>query len=325
MSQPHPAIPSPPAHFSRTTYVGVAVAALLVIAVLVWQALAAHGSPDPTDKSLGALSAMVQAGVLVLREGLEAILVLAALTASLIRTQASYRRPVAIGAGLSFGATLVTWFIVVALLGEVNASEYALQAGTGLLAVVVLMVIMNWFFHKIYWGGWIALHNRQKRHILAGAAQSPQMIYRGLVLLGFTSVYREGFEVVLFLQHLRLEVGMPVVLPGVLVGLVLTALVGVLTFVAHARLPYRQMLVLTGIMLGAVFIVMVGETVFEMQQAGWLPKTLFATWPEWLNTWFAVYPSVQSVVAQAATAGFVIGSYYLARHVAARRHTPLEA
>ncbi|GMA58366.1 hypothetical protein GCM10025858_28690 [Alicyclobacillus sacchari] len=87
------------------------------------------------------------------------------------------------------------------------------------------------------------------------------------MILGFTSVYREGFEVVLFLQNTRMQVGSQVVVIGATIGLVLTMMVAVLTFFAHRKLPYKRMLVLTGVMLGAVLLVMVGEQVQEMQQA----------------------------------------------------------
>ena len=61
------------------------------------------------------------------------------------------------------------------------------------------------------------------------------------------------------MQSLRLQVGSLVVLEGVAIGLVFTAVVGALTFVAHHRLPYKKMLILTGVLLGVVLIVMVGE------------------------------------------------------------------
>src|SRR5437870_9553985 len=81
------------------------------------------------------------------------------------------RRPVALGAGIAFLATLITWFIAVSIVGQLTESVPALdlQAATGLLAVIVLLVIMNWFFHKIYWGGWIRAHNRRRKSLLADA------------------------------------------------------------------------------------------------------------------------------------------------------------
>jgi len=139
----------------------------------------------------------------------------------------------------------------------------------------------------------------------------------GLGVLGFTSLYREGFEVVLFLQSYRLRMGGGVVLAGVAVGLVLTAIVAALTFIAHRKLPYRKMLVFTGIMLGVVLLVMVGEQAQEMQLAHWLPTTTIP-WleriiPAWIGLWLSVFPTVETLVAQALAALIVIGSYFLAR------------
>src|SRR5213078_393646 len=98
-------------------------------------------------------------------------------------------------------------------------------------------------------------------------------LWFGLVLLGFTSLYREGFEVVLFLQSYYLRLGGGVVLKGALLGIVLTGLVAILTFVLQQRLPYRKMLITTGILLGMVLLVMVGEQAQEMQLAHWIATT----------------------------------------------------
>ncbi len=259
-------------------------------------------------------------GILVFREGLEAILVLAALTASLVRTQERYWKPVAIGAGLSFIASVATWFIVVAVLATLDATlnipALKIQAATGLLAIGVLLVIMNWFFHKVYWTGWITHHNRRKRALTENPGHAREVIFRGLVLIGFTSVYREGFEIVLFLQSYRLKFGTATVMQGVSIGMFLTLLVAMITFVAHYRLPYKRMLVVTGIMLGAVLVVMVGENIQELQQAGWMTQhDLKAQFPDWLGTWFAIFNNWETIGAQAFAIIFVVGSYYLARRV----------
>jgi high-affinity iron transporter len=139
----------------------------------------------------------------------------------------------------------------------------------------------------------------------------------GLGLLGFTSLYREGFEVVLFLQSYRLQMGGTIVLEGVLIGSAATVLVALLTFVAHRRLPYKKMLVLTGTLLGLVLLVMVGEQVQEMQLAHWISTTKIS-WlegriPDWMGLWFSVFPTVESLAAQVVAAALVIGSYFVAR------------
>src|SRR5947209_4343676 len=304
--------------------IGVVAAALFVIAMLVWQGITAQGAPDPTRPDTSPTVAFLDIGILVFREGLECILVLAAITASMTGPKRTHRRPVAFGAGLAFVATLITWCIAVRIVGSLsdNMSALDLQAATGLLAVIVLLVIMNWFFHKIYWGGWIRAHNRRRKTLLenARAAEiSQSRLWWGLILLGFTSLYREGFEVVLFLQSYNLRLGGGVVLKGALLGMMLTAMVAVLTFVLQQRLPYRKMLITTGILLGVVLLVMVGEQAQEMQLAHWIPTTSIAFLesyiPRWMGLWFAVFPTVETLVAQLIAAILVIGSYFAARRL----------
>src|SRR5438094_3793886 len=129
--------------------IGIIASAICVAAVIVWQGMAAHGAPDPTQPNTSPTVAFLDIGVLVFREGLECILVLAAITASMTGVRRAYRRPVAVGAGFAFFATLLTWCIAVGIMSQLTESVPALdlQAATGLLAVIVLLVIMNWFFH----------------------------------------------------------------------------------------------------------------------------------------------------------------------------------
>src|SRR5438046_1878547 len=146
--------------------IGIVVAALCVVAMLVWQGVTAHGAPDPTRPDTSPTVAFLDIGILVFREGLECILVLAAITATMTGPKRAHRKPVAAGAGVAFVATLITWFIAVGVVDSLsdNVRALDLQAATGLLAVVVLLIIMNWFFHKIYWGGWIRAHSRRRKH-----------------------------------------------------------------------------------------------------------------------------------------------------------------
>src|SRR2546429_3494663 len=215
--------------------IGVLAAAAFVTSMLIWQGVTAQGAPDPLRPNTSSTVAFLDIGILVFREGLECILVLAAITASMTGPKRAHRRPVTFGAAFAFIATLITWFVAVRIVGSLsdNMSALDLQAATGLLAIVVLLVIMNWFFHKIYWGGWIRAHNRRRKALLEDARTaeiSQRRLWWGLILLGFTSLYREGFEVVLFLQTYHLRLGAEGVLKGALLGPGLTAMGARLTF-----------------------------------------------------------------------------------------------
>jgi high-affinity iron transporter len=274
---------------------------------------------------IGSLTAsgILNIAVLVFREGLECILVLAALTASFRGKEARHHRPAIGGVLIGVITTLATWGIAVRVLNDLSesVSALALQAGTGLLAIMVLLVVMNWFFHKMYWTGWISLHNRKKEQLVGQAIEGghPWRLTVGMALLGFTSFYREGFEVVLFLQSFRLRLGRGPLLEGVLLGSAGTSAIAVLTFVVHRHLPYRKMLVATGVLLAVVLLVMVGEEAQEMQLAGWLPTTtlirLGEIIPSWAGLWFSVFPTAETLVSQLLAGALVFGSYFTARRL----------
>ncbi len=306
------------------TITGLVIGALLIAAVILWQAITAAGSPNPTLPHTSTPVAVLDIAVLVFREGLECVLVLSAITAGLMGSNQPYRRPISIGAGVGFIATLITWFIAITIVNALTQSISALviQAWTGLLAIVVLLIVMNWFFHKVYWTGWISLQNRKKRSLLQDSKDpesSKRRLLLGLGMLGFASFYREGFEVVLFLQSYRLQMGGTIVFYGALLGAIFAGVVAILTFVGHKHLPYKKMLILTGILLAAVLFVMVGEQINEMQLAGWLGTTNIGwlLWiPNWAGLWFSIFPNIQTIMAQIITVALVLGSYALARYQA---------
>ena len=299
---------------SKSILIGLSV--LLITGIIIWQGITFSGVPDPTGKNLSNTAAILSCSILVFREGLEAILVLAAITASLTRKQEkNYGQGVAAGVGLGLIATIATWFIIVAILSNINLPELDIQAATGLVAIIVLLVVMNWFFHRLYWTGWITHHTNRRRRLMDSTDKTTFNMFLGFALLGFTAIYREGFEIVLFLQQLRLKDGNDIILVGTLIGLSLTVIVAVLTFIAHKHLPYRKMLILTGILLGIVLMVMVGESIQEMQQANWIPATPVGfSLPPWLGMWFAVFPNMQGLIAQAIAVMLVLGSYFSAQY-----------
>src|SRR6201996_281586 len=304
--------------------IGWCALAAAAAGLLIWQLVSSGGgTPNPTDPTehLSHLAVVVDSGILVLREGLETILVLAVLTASMRGGNSGYRRPLAAGGATALAAAVGTWFVAIAITDAVGQGSLDLQAATGLLAIAVLLVVMNSFFHKVYWTGWISSHNKRRKELMGSVGSvSAQRTVMGLALLGFTSVYREGFEVVLFLQNLRLRYGSGTVLEGVALGLAFVAVIGWITFGLQRRLPDKRMLVATGVLLGVVLLVMVGESVQELQQAGWIGTTpVGMAIPGWMGLWFSIFPNVQTIVAQVGAAVFVVGSYFLAEELKVRR------
>ncbi|MHB8242027.1 MAG: FTR1 family iron permease [Solirubrobacteraceae bacterium] len=303
-------------------YVWTAVLLALAVSAVVLGWHAKGGTTDPTDLPAGHrlshTTVVLDSAILVFREGLETILVLAAVMASFLGANRVYRRPVSVGGGLAIVASIATWFAVVWLIGQFHGGEYDVQAATGLPALVVLLVVMNWFFHKVYWTGWISSHHKRRRTLLAGDPESAgRRMLLGLALLGFTSVYREGFEIVIFLQSLRELYGSSVVLEGVAIGSLFTGAAGVLTFGLHQRLPYKRLLVITGVMLLFVLVVAAGEEVNEMQLAGWIGTTEIH-WlhiPGWMGTWLSLFNNWETFAGQLLALTLVLGSYVAAQYL----------
>ncbi|HET9911618.1 MAG TPA: FTR1 family protein, partial [Anaerolineales bacterium] len=181
----------------------------------------------------------MNAGIIVFREGLEAVVILASLMSSLKSVEERrYRKPMWLGTLLALLATALTWLLAHEVLQSLARYGEKLEAVVSLLAIAVLLVIMNWFFHKTYWTTWLAKFHAQKRRLLNGETG----LFLGLIALGFTSVYREGFEIVLFLQALVLEGGVPVVLAGVIGASVAVSIVGMIVFRLQKNLPYMKIL-----------------------------------------------------------------------------------
>ena len=190
-----------------------------------------------------------------------------------------------------------------------------------MIAIAVLLLVLNWFFHKVYWTEHIKKFNKRRRVLLgvtAGGLISAQVL--GFVLLGFSTVYREGFETVLFLQALELNSGLAVVLEGVALGGLAVMAVAIATFKLERKLPYKKMLIVTGVLLTVVLMIMMGKTVRTMQGVGWIPITpIDVEIPYWAGIWLGIFPTVETMLAQLAGGVFVIGSYLLAERL---KHRP---
>ena len=152
-------------------YIWTALLLAVGVAVVILSWHAKGGTTDPTDlppsHRLSHTTVVLNSAILVFREGLETILVLAAIVASFRGGNQLYRKPVAAGSALALGAGVVTWFVIVWVIHSLPGSELTIQAATGLPALLVLLLVMNWFFHKVYWTGWISHHNKRRRGLLS--------------------------------------------------------------------------------------------------------------------------------------------------------------
>jgi high-affinity iron transporter len=271
-------------------------------------------------QSTGAI--VTNSAIVVFREGLEAVLILAALMASMVGANRRFRRPLLVGVGVAVVASAITWAIAQTLLGSLARYGEKLEAVVSVIAIAVLLLILNWFYHRVYWQEHLAGFHQRKQLLIRGAGVGvigAQAL--GLALLGFSSVYREGFETVLFLQAVTLEAGVLAVLPGVLLGLAATFAVGALTILLERKLLHRKMLIATGILMTWVLVILVGTTVQTLQVVGWVPVAPIEglSLPYWAGTWLGVYPTWQGVIAQAAAAAFVVGCYLVAEQARTRR------
>jgi len=324
-TQPQRSPASPPARRTServSVYIWTAVVLAVAVTVVIVSWHAKGGTTNPTElppgHRLSRTTVVVDSAILVFREGLETILVLAAVMASFLGANRAYRRPVAGGGAGALAAGVATWFFVVWLIGRFHGGEFDVQAATGLPSLIVLLIVMNWFLHRVYWTSWISSHHKRRRSLLsADPDTNRRRLLLGLALLGFTSVYRECFEVVIFLQLLRELYGASVVLEGVVIGLLFTGAAGVLTFALHQRLPYRRLLITTGVLLLFVLLVSVGEEVNEMQLAGWIGTTPVGGvhFPGWMGTWFSLFGNWETFAGQALALALVVGSYVAAQYL----------
>jgi high-affinity iron transporter len=254
------------------------------------------------------------------REGLEAVVVLAALLAGMRGAEHRYtRRRIVTGAWLAIAATALTFWISRTVIQSLSRYGEKLESVISVLAVLVLLMVTNWVFHKVYWVGWNAKLRKLSKS--GGPGDESRLEWLSLVTVGFLTIYREGFETTLFLQSLILESGMKWVLIGVLCGAVMVAAAGVLIFVIGARLPYRKLLVFTGVLVVTILLTFLGSTVRLFQTVGWLPIHPIAGLhlPGWVGFWFGFYPSVEGIAIPLLGLAYVIAAWLFVKIQAARR------
>jgi high-affinity iron transporter len=248
------------------------------------------------------------------REGLEAIVILAALLAGLRGVENErIRGGIVKGALLGVVASGLTFWLSQTIVRSLVRYGEKLEAIVSVLAVIILLLVTNWVFHKMYWVGWNArLRDLSKS---AKAVRTPIMEVAALLGVGFLTVYREGFETTIFMQSLVLEGSTSSVLLGVLAGFLFIGTIGTLILFFGAKLPYRKLLVVTGVLVVSIMVTFLGSAVRLFQTVSWLPVHPLPglNLPNWLGVWFGLYPSWEGLLIPPLALVYVGGAWLYMR------------
>lgn len=272
--------------------------------VTVAEAEAAHAE---IEELLGRADAELTAGglspalgftsafVILLREGVEAVLVLAAIVAFLRRA----RRPdalryVHLGWSSALLAGLATAAAAAWLVNISGAVREMTEGVSALVAAAVLFYMGIWMHDKAHAQRWQAYIDQR----LSGALGSGTM--SALVLVSFLAVYRELFETILFYQALWLQTApgsRPALIAGAGTGAVALAGTTLLVLRLSARLPWGLFFGASAALMYVLAVVFAGKGVMALQEAGRMPLSIVAV-PR--IDWLGIYPSAQALAAQAA-------------------------
>ncbi len=251
----------------------------------------------------------VSALVILLREGAEAILVVAAILAFLTRAgRAEARRWVHVGwiAALAFG--VITWLISSHLVEISGASREITEGVTALVAAAMLLYVGYWLHSKSHSAAWQQFIGKK----MSGALSSSTIWT--LALISFLAVYREAFETVLFYQALSAQAGPEghaALWGGLMTGSVLLVAVAWAIQRASVRLPVGLFFSFSGILLLVLAIVFTGQGIAALQEAGEIgtDPVRFVSVPL-----LGIYPTLQTLTAQAvAIALSVLGLWWATR------------
>lgn len=249
--------------------------------------------------------------LILLREGLEAILVLAAILAFLRNTgQQSAVRSVNIGWGLALVAGFATWALAAYVIDVGGAQRELLEGCTALFAAVMVLWLGVWMHDRRHAAAW---QDYIKSSLLSGGGRF------GFAMLAFFSVYRELFEVILFYETLWLQAGPAghqAVLAGGATALVLLVGLAWVILRGSAKLPLSLFFSINAALLCALSVVFAGHGVKALQEAGVLGTRPV---PFFEFDWLGIHADAYSLSAQAAALLAIVVLYGRSRIAEKRR------
>jgi high-affinity iron transporter len=250
---------------------------------------------------------------IIFREGLESALIIGAILTYLQASRNSrFKKHVYYGILIAVIATAATWFVAQYIIEISGANRELIEAVAGLSAVAVLFWVSFWVLNKIETKKWIEF---VKAKVWKATTTGSVIVF---VALAFFTVYREGFETVLFYQAmLSFAKYMELyVIAGMVIGLAVIIGVAILINRLGRRLPLRVLFALTMGIGAYMSIAFMGNAVRELQELGVVPTTpLVGIVPRLdinLATMTGIHPTLESVIAQVVLLSvYLIGSLYI--------------
>ncbi len=247
-----------------------------------------------TETSLSSGELFSASLIILLREGLEALLVVIALTTVLLRTnRKDALKYLHFGWISALFAGVATWAAAQSLISISGASREIMEGVGALLAAIVLFYVGFWMHNKSHAAQWQAYIQRQvDTHLTTGTLW-------GLAALSFVAVYREIFETVLFYQSLLTQSDASTyssVIAGFITGVGLLSILAWLLIRYSIKLPITRFFSATTYLLLALAFVLMGKAISALQEAAVVSISPFPVQVQ--IEWLGIYSTWQGILAQ---------------------------
>ncbi len=250
---------------------------------------------------------------IIFREGLESALIIGAILTYLEASRNShYKKHVYLGIVIAIIATVITWFIAQFVIDITGASKELIEAIAGISAVAVLFWVSFWILNKVETKKWIEF---VKAKVWQATTTGSVMVF---AMLSFFTVYREGFETVLFYQAMfsfakNMEI---FVFLGLVLGLAVIISVVFIIRKLGKKLPLRVLFGLTMAIGAYMSIAFIGNAIREFQEIGYISTThLFGIIPRLeinLATMTGIHPTLETTIAQILLLSvYLVGCLYI--------------
>ena len=255
---------------------------------------------------IGFKGLFLQSFSIIVREGFEAILIIAALIAFLKKSRNEARiKNIHIGVLVGILASFLTAYIIHEVLHISMANQEVLEGWIMLVTVVILFWVSYWLISNIDNKQWQKYINQK----MSGALSQGNTFT--LSAVAFISVYREGFETVLFYKALFLYAGESIggIIPGFLAGCIVLAVVFYLINHLGMRIPIKWFFGFTSVLLYYMAFIFMGRGIHELQMGEQLPMTPVGFLPN--VSWLGMYPTLETFIGQSILlAVFLFGLFY---------------